>query len=96
MKKRLISMIVLAALLTALLAACGSGSSALTAEEAQQAVMKHAGTSASQVSDIHTHITTGSDGEPCYSIHITIDGVSYEYLVHGITGEILSYGEGGH
>ncbi len=95
MKHRIFAIAMLAVLLIGLLAACGNDGP-LTAEDAQAVVLKHAGVKESQVSDLHTHITTNADGEACYSIHITIDGKSYEYLIHGTTGEVLSYGEGGH
>lgn len=94
MTKRLTAILVLLCMVLALFAACDS-KKAITAEEAQQIVLDHAGVTESQASDVHTHITTNAEGIACYSIHITINGTSYEYLVHGKTGEILSYGEGG-
>lgn len=95
MLKRSIAILALVCVLFALLAACNSNK-AITGEEAEEIVMKHAGVTESQVSDVHTHVTTNDEGVACYSIHITINGTSYEYMVHGVTGEILSYGEGGH
>ena len=95
MAKRFVIVLALLAMLLSVFAGCGS-SKALTGDEAEKIVMEHAGVSESQVSDIHTHVPTNDAGVACYSIHITINGTSYEYLVHGMTGEILSYGEGGH
>ena len=95
MVKRFVTILVLLAMVLSVFAACDTNK-AITGEEAEQIVMEHAGVTESQVSDIHTHVTTNDEGVACYSIHITINGTSYEYLVHGMTGEILSYGEGGH
>ena len=64
-----------------------------TAEEAQQIALDHAGVKNAE--NVHTHVVSGEE-HPCYNIHLTIEGVSYEYLIDGITGEILSHGQGGH
>lgn len=95
MTKRITAILALVCVLFILLAACDS-SKAITAEEAQKIVLEHAGVTEDQVSDVHTHVATNDEGVACYSIHVTINGTSYEYLIHGITGEVLSYGEGGH
>ncbi len=95
MKQRIFAILMTTVLLLGLLTACGNDGP-LTPEEAQAVVMKHAGVKANEVSDIHTHITTNENGEGCYSIHITINGETFEYLIHGTTGEVLSVHEGGH
>ncbi len=95
MKQRIFAILMTAVLLLGLLTACGNDGP-LTPEDAQEVVLKHAGVTASQVSDIHTHVTTNEAGEACYSIHITIKGETFEYLIHGTTGEVLSVHEGGH
>ena len=59
----------------------------------QKIALDHAGVKNAE--NVHTHVVSGEE-HPCYSIHLTIEGVSYEYLIDGITGEILSHGQGGH
>ena len=89
MKKKLIAVF----LLIALLAGCSEKTGPLSVADAEKIVLDHAGVKRAE--SIHTHIVSGEEN-PCYSIHVTIEGTSYEYLVDAITGEILSYGEGGH
>lgn len=92
MKKRMTAVLVLAALLLTLFTACGSKkSSVLTAEEAQKIALESAGFSADQVSDVHTHVGNFQE-QPCFSIHITVDGTEYEYVIAALTGEILASG----
>lgn len=91
MKTRLIAFFLLAALLVALFTACGSTSKVLTQEEAQEVALKHAGLSASEAEDVHTHIVT-EDGIPCYNIHITVGDLTYSYLIAANGGEILESG----
>ena len=88
--KRLIALILLLAFV---LVGCADKDGPLTAEEAQQVALDHAGVKNAE--DIHTHVVSGKE-HPCYNIHLTIEGGSYEYLIDAITGEILSHGEGGH
>ena len=90
MKKKLIAVFLLIALL---LAGCSEKTGPLSVADAEKIVLDHAGVKRAE--SIHTHIVSGEEN-PCYSIHVTIQGTSYEYLVDAITGEILSYGEGGH
>ena len=89
MKKRILAVIVLAALMLSLFTACGSkGASVITPEKAQKIALKDAGLSADDVSDIHTHVVT-EQGVAGYSIHITVGGTEYEYIIAAETGEIL-------
>lgn len=92
--KKIMTAILAAALLVALLAGCGS--KALSADDAKKVVLKDLGVTESQVTDIHVHIANSDDGTACYSIYLTVNGKQMEYLIHGITGEILSSGEGSH
>lgn len=94
MKKRIISALLLVAMVLTLLAACSSNK-AITADDAKQIVMEELGLSEEQASQMHVHIAT-HDGVACYSVYVTVGGVSMEYLVHGKTGEIISSGEGSH
>jgi uncharacterized protein YcfL len=86
-------LIVLFLLLALILVGCAEKSGPLTAEEAQQIALDHA--CVKNAENVHTHVVSGEE-HPCYSIHLTIEGVSYEYLIDGITGQILSHGQGGH
>lgn len=97
MKKRVISVLVLAALLLTLLAACGN-KGFITAEQAQKIALKDLGIRASQADDIHTHAGTLADGTPIYNIHVTVQGVDYEYVIQANGGEIISanIGSGAH
>ena len=89
MKKRLLAIFLLAALMLTLFAACGGDKgSMLSAEDAQKVVLKDLDVSAKQVSDIHTH-TAMQDNIPCYNIHVTLKGVEYEYLINARTGDII-------
>ena len=88
--KRLISLFLLLALI---LVGCADKPGPLPAEDAPQIALDHAGVKNAE--NVHTHVVSGEE-HPCYSIHLTIEGVSYEYLIDAITGEILSHGQGGH
>jgi uncharacterized membrane protein YkoI len=88
--KRLIALFLLLALV---LVGCAEKSGPLTAEEAQKIALDHAGVKNAE--NVHTHVVSDRE-HPCYNIHLTIEGVSYEYLIDAITGEILSHGQGGH
>lgn len=89
MKIRMITILVLAALLLSLFTACNDDEvSVITAEEAQKIALEDAGLSARDVSDIHTHVSS-YENVPCYSVHITIEGTEYEYMIAATTGEVL-------
>lgn len=95
MKKRMISLFLLTALLLCLLPACADENDVLTGAEAQAAVLEAAGLDAGDVSNVHNHFEI-VDGVPQYEIHLTYGGKDYTYVVHGRTGEIISSHEGGH
>lgn len=89
MKNPLIALLVLAALTLCMLAACGKEDSKfLTPEEAQKIAMDAAGVCAKDVTDVHAHPGSYEDA-PCFSIHLTVDGTEYEYIIDAVTGEIL-------
>lgn len=89
MKIRIVTILLLAAMMLSLLTACKDNSvSVITAEEAQAIALEDAGLSAGDVTDIHTHVGSYQD-VPCYSIHITIGNTEYEYVIAAGTGEIL-------
>ena len=89
MKKHLLSLLLLAALMLTLFTACDSKPKVLTQDDAQAAALKDAGLSAQEVEDVHTHLVT-ENGIPCYSVHITVGETTYSYLIAANGGEILS------
>lgn len=96
MLRRFSAILLALVLVLTLFAACGGEEDGpLTQEKAKQIVMDDLGANASAVSDIHVHVVT-EDGVACYSIHVTYGKVQKTYLIHGITGEILSITDGGH
>lgn len=62
--------------------------SAITAEQAQQIALEHAGVSASQASRMQVEYDV-DDGVPHYSVEFYFDGAEYDYEIHARTGEIL-------
>ena len=91
MKKRMIALLLLVALLLPVLAACGEDSAFITPEKAQKIALKAMGYRASQVEEIHTH-GGQYEGKPAYSVHITVGGVSYECVILASNGEVISTG----
>lgn len=89
MTKRIIALVLLVVLALTLFAACEKKKGVmLTPEEAQKVALKDMGISAKKASDIHTH-TIMEGNTPCYNIHITYNGVEYEYLINAKTGDII-------
>jgi hypothetical protein len=43
----------------------------------------------SDVDSIDTHVTT-VNGVACYVVYITVDGEHMQYLIDGVSGEILT------
>lgn len=96
MKKRIITVLVLAALLLSIFTACGNGTDVLTSEDAQAVALEQAGLTKNQATDIHTHIVT-ENGIPCYNVHISSTKGDYTYLIAAEDGTVISGGEGsGH
>lgn len=89
--KRLISLAIIAVMLLGMLAACGK-SGPLTTDDAKKVVLSDLGVKESKVDSIDVHITT-VDGAACYAVYVTMNGEHLEYLVDGLTGEILSVEE---
>ena len=89
MKKFLISIVLLAAILLSLLTGCDSQDNALLEEEALSIVYQHAGVDKSAVIDPHLHVLV-EDGVAVYNIHFTANNISYDYTINSRTGEILS------
>ncbi len=62
--------------------------SAITAEQAQQIALEHAGVSASQASRMQVEYDV-DDGVAHYSVDFYYNGTEYDYEIHAQTGEIL-------
>ena len=92
--KKIIVLLLTALLLVGLMAGCGSSNDPISADKAQKIVLQDLGVSAEDVS-MHTHVTT-YDGAACYSIYVTVKGKTLEYIIHGVTGEILLVQESTH
>ena len=88
MKKRLISLLLIAVFLLSF-AACGKDK-VISAEKAQQIAFEDAGVSADDVQDVHNHPVKAEDGTACYNIHFTANGQPYNYMISA-TGEIVSF-----
>lgn len=88
MKIRVISVLLLAALMLSVFTACGGSADVLTSEEAQKIALEEAGLTPEQVTDIHTHIVT-ENAVPCYSVHITAGEEEFSIIINAGTGEIV-------
>lgn len=93
MIKRMISLL-LALLLVGMLAACGSDDP-LTVEDAKAVVLEDMGVKEKDVDSIDVHVTT-VDGIACYAVYVSIGEEHMEYLVDGLTGDILAKEEADH
>ncbi len=91
--KKTIVILVLLSLLLGMLVGCGSNDG-LDEADLRGIVLKHAAAQESDISDFHVHIEENDDGAACFSVHVTVKGKTYTYLIHGTTGEILSVTEG--
>ena len=86
--RKFMRFILLAALMLTLLTGCGSKESYVTEEQAKQIALEAAGLTADQVDDIHTHVGE-YENIACYSVHLTVGDAEYEYVIAGMTGQIL-------
>ena len=93
MKKRIIALLLLAALL---LAGCGNDQdkSPVTQEKAQRIALQELGVEEKDA-HCHLHVTTYND-VPCYSVHVDVGGESHEVVIDAATGEVLHVGESSH
>lgn len=90
-KKVLIIAAVAIVALVAVIAIFAGGSNdggPLDTDDAKKVVLNDLNAKESKVDSIHIHITT-VDGVPCYSIYVTYNGHNWEYIINGLTGEIL-------
>lgn len=70
--------------------ASNTGGDLITAEEAQNIALEHAGFSADQVTGLRAEYDL-DDGVPVYEVDFRQDRWEYEYEIHAETGEIRSY-----
>lgn len=87
MKKRMIALLLLAALSVTLFAACSKKNTTISTEEAQKIALQEIGKTAAEVDDVHMHATQ-YEGAPCYQIHITA-GSDVFYVYIDQTGKVL-------
>ena len=96
MKRKILSVFVLAALILTLFAGCKDESTTptkvvnVTAEEAQELVIKELGLTQEQVLSPFIHTGEyGDPAEPAYSIQFATLEKDYEFIVSAVDGEIL-------
>ena len=87
----IIASIVVVALIALIAIFAGSGSNdggPLDTDDAKKVVLNDLGVKESKVDSLHIH-TSEENGIPCYLIYVTYNGENLEYLINGLTGEIL-------
>jgi hypothetical protein len=94
MKRSIFAILAIAVLLVGLLAGCKKDDGFIDKEEALQIVLDKIGMTQEQANP-HVHVTE-VDGLTCWNIYVTVEGKSMEYVVHSLTGEILSVKESNH
>lgn len=73
--------------------AAAPAAAAITAEQAQQIALEHAGFTADQVKFLRTDYEI-DDGVPQYEVEFHQDRWEYDYEINAETGAILSYDKG--
>lgn len=87
MTKRIISLLMIAVLMVGMLAACGKDGP-LTAEDAKKVVLNDLGVKERNVDSIDVHMTPIGDSMG-YIVYVSVGEEHLQYVVDGITGEIL-------
>lgn len=72
----------------AIFAGGGNDGGPLSTDDAKKVVLNDLNIRESKADSIHIHTTTVDD-VPCYSVYITVDDKNWEYIIDGLTGEIL-------
>ena len=90
--KKFIAFFLIICMMAAML--CGCGDDVISAEKAQKIVLKDLNVSAKDVT-MHTHPAT-YEHEACYSIYVTVNGKTLEYIIKATDGEILAINESEH
>ena len=94
--KKMLAILLLAAMLLCAFAGCKKEENTFVSQEkAQQIAMEDLGVTADQVTEMHTHVGQ-HEGAPAFSIHITVGGRSYEYVIRAIDGKIGHVGDSTH
>ena len=91
MTKRIISLFVIAMLLTGLMGlmvGC-KDDGPLTPEEAMAIAQEDMGIGQNDQASIDVHVTT-VNGEACYAVYLSVGNTHMQYVIHGTSGEILS------
>ena len=94
MKTRILSFVLLTALLLTLFCACGNKTKVLSSQEALNSALEALGVGESDIGDVHTQISTGDT--PGFSFHITIGEKEYGVFVNAVTGEVSPIDDIGH
>ena len=94
-KKKIL--IIIAAAIVALIAivaifAGGNDGGPLDVDDAKKVVLNDLGAKKINEDNLHVHTTT-VDTTPCYLIYVTYNGENWEYVVNGLTGEIIEKAE---
>ena len=85
----IVSIVVVALIaLIAIFAGGGDDGGPLDTDDAKKVVLNDLGVKESKVDSLHIH-TSEENGIPCYLIYVTYNGENLEYLINGLTGEIL-------
>ena len=87
MTKRIISLLMIAVLMVGMLAACGKDGP-LTTEDAKKVVLNDLGVKERNVDSIYVHMTPIGDSMG-YIVYVSMGEEHLQYVVDGITGEIL-------
>jgi predicted small lipoprotein YifL len=87
MTKRIISLLMIAVLMVGMLAACGKDGP-LTVEDAKKVVLNDLGVKERNVDSIDVHMTPIGDSMG-YIVYVSMGEEHLQYVVDGITGEIL-------
>ena len=64
--------------------------SVITSEDAEAIALSHAGLTAEQADRIRTELDS-DDGILQYEVEIQAGRIEYDYVIHAVTGEILSF-----
>lgn len=94
MTKRVISLLIVAIMVFALLTACSKpGTGNLSVEDAKKLVLQDLGID--KADSIDTHLTT-IKGAACYLIYVSANGKNWQYTVNSLTSEIVDKEETDH
>ncbi|MFV0556074.1 MAG: PepSY domain-containing protein [Lactovum sp.] len=87
-KKLIITLLTLSSF--TVLTACGNNSTKITASEAREIAIKHAGESESDAQFIRTKLDR-EDGNKVYDVEFYIGATEYDYEIDADSGDVISY-----